>query len=187
MKTFLMCLMNFFIMILLFSKSAVAEISYTNSDKERIDGLHKIAKTIELYKSKTGRYPFSNAPRSRPGLQFIVVHMTDQSLSDDDIYPPYGITGAHIGMQTLFEEFARQGILDNVNFVYDTRKVTAEDKCQKYFIYNWNGHQGCYNLSINLEKNVQKNNYKLDETCYPYVISSCKEQQPPYKFVRGSK
>lgn len=163
--------------------SVFGEVLYSSNDLERIKGLKRIEKTVEMFKEKKGYYPFSNARRA--DLQFINVHISDQNLEGDDRYLPWGITGPQLGMQALIKEFKRQGLEDHAIFVYDKRPVNSDDPCQKYYIYNWQGGtRQCYSLSINLKKDVIQKGYKIADMCYPYVISNCKDSKPPYLFIR---
>jgi len=164
-------------------QSVFAEIYYSNNDWERVEGLKKLQNTVEIFNEKKGFYPFSNARRA--DLQFINVHITDQKLEGDDLYLPSGITGPQLGMKIVLEEYKRQGLSEQAQFTYDKRPVIPEDRCQKYFIYNWQGgNNQCYSVSINLEKNIQNTGYRIAKKCYPYVLSNCKVSKPPYRFIR---
>ncbi|MBE9536732.1 MAG: hypothetical protein IMF07_06080 [Proteobacteria bacterium] len=164
-------------------QSAFAEILYSNNDQERVEGLKRLQKTVELFKEKKGYYPFSNARRA--DLQFINVHITDQKLEGDDLYLPSGITGPQLGMEMLLKEYKRQGLEEQAQFTHDKRPLNSEDRCQKYFIYNWQGgNKQCYSISINLENDIKNTGYRIAKNCYPYVLSSCEVSKPPYRFIR---
>ena len=165
---------------------ALAEDSYSRSDQERVEALKHLQDVVELYKEVKGYYPFSNGRRL--DLQFINVHITDQTLEGDDLYIPSGITGPQLGLKILLEEMQRQGLDDRATFIYDERPVNPEDTCQKYFIYNWQGGaKQCYSISINLEEDLMNTEYSIGGSCYPYVLSNCADSNPPYWFIRNSE
>ncbi len=171
------------VLLLCSSHLIFAATFYSNKDQERIEGLEKLQKTVELFKDEKGYYPFSNA--RRVDLQFINVHITDQKLEGDDLYLPHGITGPQLGTEMLLKEYKRQGLEKEAIFPFDKRPVNSKDHCQKYFIYNWQGgNRQCYSISINLENDIKNTGYLISDNCYPYVLSNCENSNPPYKFIR---
>jgi hypothetical protein len=140
---------------------------------------------VELFHQTAGYYPFSDAPKSNNALQFIVVHLTDKVLFEDDYYPPHGITGTCLQYNVFLQEVKRKDLFDKLDIFIDNRPVQINSSCQPYYIYNWNGYNDCYSIAINLDTE-QPNTNKIGDNCYSYVISNCASSTPPYPFPRSN-